>query len=159
MREKEERLMKTAENRHITDITMHTDPKTGYITGDFIFDGRTKKDQVGRFWTTLDMEGNHYIYWEVNVHGWYSRTWRRMKRTSDQYTRISLELKAHVDRQVKMAELVGGDTEYGVDKERELAEELDGEGYSATEAELNELVAASAVGDDKLEIPDFFKRS
>ena len=38
--------MKTAENRHITDITMHTDPKTGYITGDFIFDGRTKKDQV-----------------------------------------------------------------------------------------------------------------
>ena len=72
--------MKTAENRHITDITMHTDPKTGYITGDFIFDGRTKKDQVGRFWTTLDMEGNHYIYWEVNVHGWYSRTWRRMKR-------------------------------------------------------------------------------
>lgn len=82
-----------------------------------------------------------------------------MKRTSDQYTRISLELKAHVDRQVKMAELVGGDTEYGVDKERELAEELDGEGYSATEAELNELVAASAVGDDKLEIPDFLKRS
>ena len=58
-----------------------------------------------------------------------------------------------------MAELVGGDTEYGVDKERELAEELDGEGYSATEAELNELVAASAVGDDKLEIPDFLKRS
>lgn len=82
-----------------------------------------------------------------------------MKRTSDQYARISLELKAHVDRQVKMAELVGGDTEYGVDKERELAEELDGEGYSATEAELNELVAASAVGDDKLEIPDFLKRS
>ena len=82
-----------------------------------------------------------------------------MKRSSDQYARISNELKVHVDRQVKMAELVGGDTEYGVDKERELAEELDGEGYSATEAELNELVAASAVGDDKLEIPDFLKRS
>ena len=82
-----------------------------------------------------------------------------MKRSSDQYARISNALKVHVDRQVKMAELVGGDTEYGVDKERELAEELDGEGYSATEAELNELVAASAVGDDKLEIPDFLKRS
>ncbi len=148
--------METAGNRHITEI-LFEDESTKYghkVGGNFRFDGRTKKDQLARVFTFRDADHNITVEFEIAYHGWYGWHWRRMKRCA-QKDAIQAELE------VAVAEFLGRplEMEYGVDAERDLAETEDGEGYSATEAELNELVAAAAIGNDKLGIPGPLKRS
>ena len=118
MRDLEERKMKTAEFRHITEIIFE-DESTKYghkVGGHFRFDGRTKKDQLARVHTFRDMEGNLTVEFEIAYHGWYGWHWRRMKRCA-QKDAIQAELETAI------AEFLGRPLvmEYGVDVEREMA--------------------------------------
>ena len=170
--------MKNAEfvtSIRVTDIRFPRDGDVDQVSttvrGQFMFDGRIRSDQAGRFVTvvapgelTTHIETNFTVKVIKSKH----TQWRDMK-SCPQKGKIQSELTARV-----MEHLAGEQNEntqetdpeeFDVETERALAEadqpNSAGQAKAAVEVDLNAVVAAAAVEDsnDLLEIPNFLKRS
>ena len=92
--------------------------KTQRVVGDFNFDGRTKKGQYGRF---THVPG-HFTNWTVEVNKKTGPVSREMK-ACVQKDQIQAELEQAIEKLLAEGNKTGTDPEYGVERERELADE------------------------------------
>jgi hypothetical protein len=163
----------------VTSVNIHnTDSETvedlTVVQGHFVFDGRIRSDQAGRF-TTYVNKGELTTHIETNFTVKVVKAkhiqWREMKSCTQKGT-IQSELTALVMEHLKgeQNENASENTfetgpivpteypEYDVETERALALEEDRPVYRPV---LNDMVAKAAVKDsnDLLEIPSFLKRS
>ena len=94
--------------------------KTQRVVGDFNFDGRTKKGQYGRF---THVPG-HFTNWTVEVNKKTGPVSREMKPCA-QKDQITAALEKEIEKLLAEGNKTGTDPEYGVERERELAEKAD----------------------------------
>ncbi len=94
--------------------------KTQRVVGDFNFDGRTKKGQYGRF---THVPG-HFTNWTVEVNKKTGPVSREMKPCT-QKDQITAALEKEIEKLLAEGNEKGTDPEYGVERERELAEKAD----------------------------------
>ena len=94
--------------------------KTQRVVGDFNFDGRTKKGQYGRF---THVPG-HFTNWTVEVNKKTGPVSREMKNCR-QKELIQSALEREIEKLLSEGNKTGTQTEYGVERERELAEQAD----------------------------------
>ena len=92
--------------------------KTQRVVGDFNFDGRTKKGQYGRF---THVPG-HFTNWTVEVNKKTGPVSREMKACA-QKDQIQAALEQEIEKLLAEGNKKGTDPEYGVERERELADE------------------------------------
>ena len=174
--------MKNAEfvtSVQFTDTDSKTVEDLTVVQGHFVFDGRIRSDQAGRFTTWVnkgELVSRIETNFTVKVVKEKHIQWREMKMCS-QKSAIQCELTAQVMKHLageqienasenaleNTAQLIeqacedGEPAEFDVETERALALE------QATQppVDLNEMVAQAAVKDsnDLLEIPSFLKRS
>ena len=92
--------------------------RTQRVVGDFNFDGRTKKGQYGRF---THVPG-HFTNWTVEVNKKTGPVSREMKACA-QKDQIQAALEQEIEKLLAEGNKKGTDPEYGVERERELADE------------------------------------
>ena len=118
--------------------------KTQRVVGDFNFDGRTKKGQYGRF---THVPG-HFTNWTVEVHKKTGPVSREMKACA-QKDQIQAALEREIPKLLAEKNDSGTDREYGVERERELADEALALEISDEEYALEQ--ARKARAEEKLE--------
>ena len=112
--------------------------KTQRVVGDFNFDGRTKKGQYGRF---THVPG-HFTNWTVEVHKKTGPVSREMKACA-QKDQIQAALEREIPKLLAEKNDSGTDREYGVERERELADEALALEISDEEYDLEQAAKAS----------------
>ena len=169
----------------ITDVNLGTAERSTHVRGVFVFNGRIRSDQHGRFSTLIqpgDLVTSTETNFTVKVEKVKHVQWREMKQC-EQKDSIQMELTAHVMNHLSVNDIpnlkgeqnenvlenvsenalenaVGCEDdelpEYDVETERALALE-----QATSDVDLNDTVAKAAVKDsnDLLEIPSFLKRS
>jgi len=165
---------------NVTDVRTPRDGDVDQVSttvrGQFMFDGRIRSDQVGRFVTKVapgELTTHIETNFTVKVVKAKHMQWREMKSCpqkdaiQSELTALAMEhLSGEVDWRMpgEQNENTSENTqengpEYDVETERALAEA--DQPKAAVEVNLNEVVAAAAVKDsnDLLEIPNFLKRS
>lgn len=169
---------------NVTDVRTPRDGDVDQVSttvrGQFIFDGRIRSDQTGRFVTVVapgELTTHIETNFTVKVIKAKHIQWREMK-SCPQKGAIQSELTAlvmeHLSGEVDWRTPIGivlentqenDPEEFDVETERALAEadqpNSADQPKAAVEVNLNEVVAAAAVKDSKglLEIPNFLKRS
>ena len=91
--------------------------KTQRVVGDFNFDGRTKKGQ----YATFTHVPGHFTNWMVQVTKKTGPVSREMKPCT-QKDQIQAALEREIEKLLSEGNEKGTDPEYGVERERELAE-------------------------------------
>ena len=91
---------------------------TQRVVGDFNFDGRTKKGQ----YATFTHVPGHFTNWQVQVHKKTGPVSREMKACA-QKDQIQAALEREIPQLRAEKKDSGTDREYGVERERELADE------------------------------------
>ena len=92
--------------------------KTQRVVGDFNFDGRTKKGQ----YATFTHVPGHFTNWMVQVTKKTGPVSREMKPCT-QKDQITAALKQEIEKLLSEGNKTGTDPEYGVERERELADQ------------------------------------
>ena len=165
----------------VTDVNIGNEERSTHVRGVFVFDGRIRSDQHGRFSTLIqpgDLVTNTETNFTVKVVKAKHVQWREMK-ACVQKDKIQTELTARVMNHLSVNDIpnLKGEQnenasentfetgpivpteypEYDVETERALALEE----ASQPPVDLNDMVAKAAVkdSDDLLEIPSFLKRS
>ena len=92
--------------------------KTQRVVGDFNFDGRTKKGQ----YATFTHVPGHFTNWMVQVTKKTGPVSREMKPCT-QKTQIQAALEREIEKLLSEGNEKGTDPEYGVERERELADQ------------------------------------
>ena len=91
---------------------------TQRVVGDFNFDGRTKKGQ----YATFTHVPGHFTNWQVQVTKKTGPVSREMKACT-QKDQIQAALEREIEKLLAEGNKKGTDPEYGVERERELADE------------------------------------